>query len=273
MQKRILREDLLIGEVLAHRRLQPRLGGRKLLFMLAGFMQQHNIHIGRDAFFELLAANSLLVKRRRPLRPRTTFSNHHYRRYADLAKALKPCRADELWVSDITYISLKKGHAYLSLVTDAYSRKIVGFLLSPDLTVAGCLAALQMALEQRGPGSQLIHHSDRGSQYCCHAYVELLNKNGIAISMTQSGDPRDNAIAERLNGILKEELLEPEYASITTARQAVKQAVEVYNNLRPHSSVDMLTPTKAHRRKGEIRQRWNNYYRTIGDQTVNLLQD
>lgn len=263
MQKRTLREDLLIAAVLEHRRQQPRIGGRKLLWLLQGFMQQHAIRLGRDAFFELLSANGLLIRRRRPARPRTTFSNHHYRRYADLRKVLVPGRADELWVSDITYISLHKGHAYLSLVTDAYSRKIVGFLVSPDLTIAGCLAALQMALAQRGSAEPLIHHSDRGSQYCCHTYVELLNKNGIAISMTQSGDPRDNAIAERVNGILKEELLEPVYASLTAARQAVKQAVETYNVLRPHSSIDMLTPEKAHLQKGEIRRRWSSYYRKI----------
>jgi transposase InsO family protein len=273
LQKRSLREDLLILEVLTHRRLQPRIGGRKLLHLLEGFMEQHDIHIGRDAFFELLAANGLLVRRRRSPRPRTTFSNHHYRRYADLSKGLKLNQAGELWVSDITYISLKKGHAYLSLVTDAYSRKIQGFLVSPDLTIAGPMGSLQMALEQRGPAWPLIHHSDRGSQYCCHAYVELLNQNGISISMTQSGDPRDNAIAERVNGILKQELLEPVYASITTARQAVKQAVEIYNTLRPHSSVDMLTPDKAHQRKGDIRRRWNGFYKMLSKQIINPLQD
>lgn len=264
-----MREDLLIGEVLAHRRLQPRLGGRKLLVMLAGFMQQHNIHVGRDAFFELLAANGLLVRRRKPSRPCTTFSNHQYRRYADLCKGLQVSRANELWVSDITYISLKSGHAYLNLVTDAYSRKIVGFLLSPDLTVAGCLAALHMALEQRSPGVGLIHHSDRGSQYCCHAYVELLKQNGIAISMTQNSDPRDNAIAERVNGILKEELLQPVYVTFAAAKKAVSHAIDVYNNHRLHSSIDMLTPVNAHLQKGEIRRRWKSYYNTIGKEQPN----
>ena len=261
--KRVLKEDLLIQQVLTCRKLQPRLGGRKLLVILQPFMQQHGIGLGRDAFFSLLNAYGLLVRKRRRSAPRTTFSNHHYRRYDDLTEGLMVQRAQQLWVSDITYIPLHYGHAYLSLVTDAYSRKIVGFGVSPDLTTEGCLRALRAALEQREAGLPLIHHSDRGSQYCSGAYTALLTKNDIAISMTQSGDPRDNAIAERVNGILKSELLNRVYASYEQAATAVKTAIQTYNTLRPHSSVDMLTPQQAHLHQGELRRRWKSYYKSF----------
>ena len=181
-------------------------------------------------------------------------------------------RGQQLWVSDITYIHLRHGHAYLSLITDAYSRKIVGFALSPDLTTEGCLKALRLALEQRETSLPLIHHSDRGSQYCSGVYTTLLTQNDIAISMTQSGDPRDNAIAERVNGILKSELLDRVYASYEQAAKAVETAIETYNTLRPHSSVDMLTPQQAHLQQGELRRRWRSYYKSPDRTTVPAQQ-
>lgn len=264
----MMKEDLLIRQVQICRRQQPRLGGRKLLVVIQPFMQQHGICLGRDAFFSLLNAYGLLVRKRRRSIPRTTFSNHHYRRYDDLTRGLLVQRAQQLWVSDITYIHLKNSHAYLSLITDAYSRKIVGFALSPDLTTEGCLKALRAALEQREAGLPLIHHSDRGSQYCSGLYTDLLTKNDIAISMTQSGDPRDNAIAERVNGILKSELLDRVYISYEQAATAVQTAIETYNTLRPHSSVDMLTPQQAHLHQGELRRRWKSYYKTANSAAV-----
>jgi len=169
-------------------------------------------------------------------------------------------RPAQLWVSDITYIRIKEGFAYLSLVTDAYSRKIIGFSLSHDLSTDNCLRALKMALTTRLTDQPLVHHSDRGIQYCSVAYTQLLKKKGIAISMTQSGNPRDNAIAERVNGILKMELLQEKYDDIHTAIQSVKRAVTTYNTLRPHSSLDMMIPDKAHAMTGPIKRRWQNYY-------------
>jgi transposase InsO family protein len=269
--KRALQEDLLIGQVLDHRRFQPRVGGRKLLEMLDPLMKEHQITMGRDAFFSLLDAYRLLVRKRKRRVPQTTFSNHLYRKYDNLTRDMTLERAQQLWVSDITYIPLKSGHAYLSLVTDAYSRKIVGFFVSPDLTVAGCLKALNMALGERITGLPLIHHSDRGGQYCSIAYTGLLNQYGIAISMTQSGDPRDNPIAERVNGILKSELLTASYTTLAQAEAAVKAAIDIYNHRRLHSSVNMLTPAQAHLRKGELKRRWKNYYASKpGQQKVNL---
>jgi transposase InsO family protein len=268
LERRSLKEDLLIQQVLHHRRQQPRLGARKLLVMLQSFMDAHQVRAGRDAFFELLRVNGLLVRRRRMNRPRTTFSGHRLKKYADLVKSFTVTRVDELWVSDITYINLSKGFAYLSLVTDVYSRKIVGYRLSDELATDGPVAALEMAVKGRTSVHPLMHHSDRGSQYCSSAYIRSLHNNNIDISMTQSGDPRDNAIAERVNGILKQELLAEIYPNFKQARQAVASAIEVYNHHRPHSSVDMLTPAKAHTQTGEIRRRWKSYYKHSAKEVI-----
>jgi len=166
-------------------------------------------------------------------------------------------------VSDITYIELSQGHSYLSLVTDAYSRKIVGFHLSEQLTASGPVKALEMAIGACGDTEGLIHHSDRGSQYCCNDYVEILQENKINISMTQSGDPRDNAIAERVNGILKSELLEDVYTDVSAARASVARAVNTYNYLRPHRSLDMLTPAMAHSKINQLKHHWKSPYQRI----------
>lgn len=253
-EKQVFRHEAYLQQVLAYRRLQPRLGGRKLFELIQPDM-------GRDAFFDLLREHGLLVRRKR-YRVRTTFSAHRFRKYPDLIKGLiVPQRANQLWVSDITYIRIGQDFAYLSLVTDAYSRKIIGFCVSHDLSTDSCLTALRMALAGRtATDLPLIHHSDRGTQYCSKAYVQLLNKEKIAISMTQSGNPRDNAIAERVNGILKMELLDKKYDNITSAYKAVKQAINIYNTARPHSSINMLTPEKAHLQTGALQRRWKNYY-------------
>lgn len=249
------KQEELIQQVLEYRRLQPRLGTRKLLVLTQP-------EIGRDALFELLRENGLLVRRKR-YRVRTTFSCHRFRKYPNLITELVPERPGQLWVSDITYIRIGQDFAYLSLITDAYSRKIIGFCMSHDLSTDSCLKALRMALATRLTNEPLIHHSDRGTQYCSKAYTQLLKSKGIDISMTQSGNPRDNAIAERVNGILKMELLKERYENINVANQSVRQAISVYNTLRPHSSLDMVTPQKAHAMTGPIRRRWQNYYRQI----------
>jgi putative transposase len=259
--QRTLKEDLVLRQVLHHRKLQPRVGVRKLQVMMQPFMAEHAINIGRDVFFELLRVNGLLVRRRRQFRPRTTFSGHRLRKYPDLLKGVTVNRPEQVWVSDITYINLSKGFAYLSLVTDVYSHKLVGFCLSDELTANGPLAALEMAVKGRTGNGSLLHHSDRGAQYCSSVYIQRLMANNISISMTQSGDPRDNAIAERVNGILKQELFREIYPDLKQARQEVAAAIGIYNRLRPHSSVDMLTPEQAHVKTGEIRRRWKSYFK------------
>lgn len=266
-ENRQLKEELILQQVACHRKLQPRLGARKLLLLMRPFMETSGIAIGRDVFFELLRANGFLIRKSRR-GTRTTFSTHWFKKYPDLVKGRTVNRADELWVSDITYIQLHKGFAYLSLVTDAYSRKIVGYRLNNDLTSEGCLQALGMAIQSRNTIQDLIHHSDRGIQYCSSAYVRMLEDNQISISMTQDGNPRDNAIAERVNGILKQELLNPVYINYQHAKQAVSTAINTYNHLRPHSSVDMLTPASAYKQSGEIRRRWKSYYKTIRKEAV-----
>ena len=251
-EQRTFRHEEIIQQVLAHRRLQPRIGAKKLFELIKPDM-------GRDAFIELLRDNGLLIRRRR-YRVRTTFSSHRFRKYPDLRRDLVPERPEQLWVSDITYLRIKQDFAYLSLVTDAYSRKIIGFGVSHDLSTDNCLVALKMALSTRLTDQPLIHHSDRGTQYCSKAYTELLKRKGVDISMTQSGNPRDNAIAERVNGILKMEFLDRKFDSLNQAYKAVKRAIEIYNTVRPHSSLNMLTPDKAHQTTGPIKRRWRNYY-------------
>ncbi|AYL94633.1 IS3 family transposase [Mucilaginibacter celer] len=256
-----IKEELLVQQVIGYRDLQPRIGGRKLFFLLAPFIKAHKLKMGRDHFFRMLGKYGLLNKKRRG-KPQTTDSNHWMKKYPDLIKNMVPTRSEQLWVSDITYLELSSEFAYLSLVTDAYSRKIVGFHVSGNLTAEGSILALKMAIEGRQNKKELIHHSDRGTQYCCHDYIKTLQENNIDISMTQSGDPRDNAIAERVNGILKMELLKPSFIDIEDARTAVTQAVNIYNYLRPHSSISMLTPALVHTRKFKLKRLWRNNYKS-----------
>lgn len=261
LEKESLQHDLLINEVIKIRKTQKRIGGRKLLFLLESFMEEHHISIGRDAFFDLLSERCLLVRKRKRNKPITTFSDHWMRKYPNLIEGFYPTAPNQLWVSDITYIVVGDGFAYLSLITDAYSRKIVGSYLSFDLSAEGCVKALNMALRSnKNDLGRLIHHSDRGSQYCCSDYVGILNDYFIRISMTQNGDPRENAIAERVNGILKDELLEKVYKNYGQAVKEVSIAISIYNHQRPHGSIDYLTPIEAHFRSGELKRRWKNYY-------------
>jgi len=226
------------------------------LFLLEPFIQEHHISIGRDAF-NLLSERCLLVRKRRRNKPITTFSDHWMRKYPNLIEGFYPAAPNQLWVSDISYIVVWEGFAYLGLITDAYSRKIVGFYLSVDLSAEGCIRALNMALgSNKDDLGRLIHHSDRGSQYCCSDYVGILNDNSIRISMTQNGDPRENAIAERVNGILKDELLEKPYANYGQAVKGISVAISIYNHQRPHGSIDYLMPIEAHFKSGELERKW-----------------
>lgn len=243
-----------------YRKDQKRIGTRKLLELMQSFLTAHRFQIGRDALFNLLAERGLLVTKRKRRGPITTLSKHRYKKYPNIIRDFIPIAPNQLWVSDITYIHLKDGFAYLSLITDAYSHKIVGFYLSKDLSAQGSLKALKMALSNNPNRFGLIHHSDRGVQYCCDIYVNLLQSKEIKISMTENGDPRENAIAERLNGILKQELLEEEFPDFETAIRSVAKACSTYNYLRPHGSIDNLKPADAHQQSGAIKKRWKNYY-------------
>lgn len=260
----------LVAEV---RALHPAMGVRKLYSMIQQQIQEQGIQIGRDALFNLLRENGWLLRRRRR-KTITTWSKHPFRKYRNLIKEFTPTVPNQLWVSDITYLKTQQGFVYLSLITDAYSRKVVGYDLSDNLESVNTLQALQMAIQSTSePLTGLIHHSDRGIQYCSHDYVRLLQQHQIRISMTENGDPLENAIAERINGILKHEyLLQQSIQNKQHAMQLLKQAVTRYNNHRPHLSCNMFTPEIIHQQHQQPKRLWKNYYKkriTI----VNPLQD
>ena len=262
IQQRLIKEvneELILEQVRILRTEQPRCGTRKLLIMLQPFLEQHKISIGRDNFFDLLAKHKLLVRKTKRS-VHTTNSKHHFGRYPNLAKDFTAMKAHELWVSDITYIPLKDRFAYLFLITDAYSRKIVGFHVSDDMKVSSAVVALKKALVQKPSETIVIHHSDRGIQYCSFEYVKLLEDHHAMISMTQSGDPLENAIAERVNGILKTELISSSYEDIDRAALCIARAITIYNYRRRHSSLNFQVPHEVHTQKGPQVKRWKNYY-------------
>lgn len=263
--------DLIIEEVLRYRKALKRIGTRKLLDQMQGFLIDHHFKIGRDAMFDLLSDRGLLVTKRKRRGPVTTLSKHRFKKYPNIVRDFIPIAPNQLWVSDITYIHLADGFAYLSLITDAYSRKIVGFYLSKDLSARGPLAALKMALSSNPLRDELIHHSDRGVQYCCDEYVKLLEQHKVKISMTENGDPLENALAERVNGILKQELLEEVFTAFETAQKAVAIACSSYNHLRPHGSIDNLKPAQAHQLSGVIKKRWTNYWQKNKGKEVSMI--
>ena len=235
---------------------QPRLSVRKLQVVLKDDFSNRGIKIGRDGLFDLLREFDLLVKPKR-YRHYSTDSKHQFRKYPNQVQGLEVRAPNRLWVSDMTYIEESKGFNYLSLITDAYSRKIVGHYLSDSCSVSGTIAALKNALAQNKTEGGLIHHSDRGIQYCSKEYTSILKNKGICISMTENGSPYENAMAERVNGILKTELLQKRYESREQAVKAIDKAIRIYNNKRPHLSIGMLTPEQAHKTKGELKMMWS----------------
>lgn len=227
----------------------PRIGTRKLYYMLSKELEE--IGVGRDKLFEILRANHLLIKPKRTYHI-TTNSHHRFRKHKNLIDKVIPHQPEQQWVSDITYIGKRENPFYLSLVTDAYSKKIVGHDVSCSLDVKGSIDALKLALRTRRKKAKwvLTHHSDRGLQYCSDPYQHLLSKNFIKCSMTESYDPYANAVAERINGILKQEFMVDKYGNTLEQKKAlVKDAIEKYNNLRPHYSNGYLTPEQMHKQK------------------------
>ena len=240
-------EELIVQLICQERAVQPRLGGRKLLHVVRGELAKAGVAIGRDRFFALLGQHELLIER--PVRTvRTTNSRHSFRVYANLLKDRPLTGPHQALVSDITYIRTEEGFVYLCLVMDAFSRAIVGFDCSDTLEREGALRALGQALKQLPAGRETIHHSDRGSQYCCQEYVGRLEASGVRTSMTQENHCYENSQAERLNGILKQEYgLGAAFVGKSEACQAVAEAVGLYNHRRPHGALGYAVPMDVHR--------------------------
>ena len=256
----MLESDLILSLARDTRVNFPRMGANKLRIYLQPKFEMMGIDIGRDAFANLLADNHMLVKRKRSRR-KTTFSRHRFYKYPNLIREYTPIKPNQLWVSDITYIEVGYGFIYLSLITDACSSKIVVWDLSRDLSSAGALRALRMALRVLPEETSLIHHSDRGVQYCHSGYVKELEKRNILISMTESGDPLENAIAERVNGILKTEWVNKRrLKSWDDAQGYIEKIITLYNNERPHQSISYLTPNLVHCSGIATERKWKNYY-------------
>lgn len=235
--------------VCEHRKILPRVGTRKLYNLVKPEMDAKGLKCGRDKLFDILREKGLLIKlRRRNIR--TTNSNHWLRKYPNIAKEMKINRPEKLWVSDITYIKTEQGNCYLSMITDAYSRKIMGYNVSDSMGTSETIKTLKMAIqERRYPDKKLIHHSDRGLQYCSGEYVNMAESNGIKMSMTEQSDPYENALAERMNRTIKEEFcLDNTLKTKLQVYNIVKEAVELYNNYRPHLSLNYQTPDFIHKK-------------------------
>ena len=259
-------EEIVLSLVYEYRSEMGRIGCRKLQHLINSRLPE-DMKVGRDALYSLLERNSLLHKRRHKS-VRTTWSNHWMHKYPNLITGVVPTASNQIWVSDITYIeTVNDGFMYLHLVTDLYSRKIMGWCLSPTLHAEHTLKALEMAIRNAGCSlTGLIHHSDRGCQYCCERYVSLLKSSGMLISMTQSGDPLENAVAERVNGIIKNEWLTHEnIMDGNIALKRISEIVNIYNNIRPHASLNYLTPESAYTENGILEKRWKNSYRRMCD--------
>jgi transposase InsO family protein len=239
--------ELVAGLVQRERRLQPRLGTRKLYHLLKPELEQAGVRMGRDRMFAELRSRGLLLAPVAAEFPRTTQSYHNLPVSSNLVKDLEVKAPNQVWVSDLTYLRTGEGFLYLALITDKYSRKIVGSPVGDNLEAVGCVRALEAALETLPAGAQPIHHSDQGSQYCCHEYVNRLRERGLALSMTESNHCAENAMAERMNGILKQEYgLGMEFATKAHARHVVSQGIWLYNTKRPHRELGYRFPEQVH---------------------------
>lgn len=245
--KQELQEDIVIRMVQEIRRCQPKIGGKKLYHMLKWELGRLAGPVGRDKFFTILGKAGLLVKRKKKY-VKTTDSYHRFHKYKNKLKGRLLTGPNQAWVSDITYLRTHRdGFIYLFLQTDAYSRKIVGWDISESLGIEGAMRALKMSHRQSPGNTGIIHHSDRGIQYCCRQYVGLMEQYKMEISMTEENHCYENAVAERMNGILKHDfLLDEAFTNKAVALKAVKQAIESYNNLRPHWSLNLCTPQQMH---------------------------
>lgn len=246
-KRRQVDEELVLALVAEERRQHARLGTRKLLARIGSELARIGVQMGRDRLFEVLRKHDWLVKRHRAEYPTTTNSYHCLPVFNNLVRDRMVNQCNEVWVSDLTYLRTEEGFLYLALITDKMSRKIVGFHCGDTLEASGCLKALDMALAELPKGAKPIHHSDRGCQYCSHEYVNKLVDRGLSISMTEADHCAENALAERMNGILKSEYgLGYRLPSKAAARVLVSQAVQMYNTRRPHGSLNYKTPQQVH---------------------------
>ena len=248
----------VVEMVMEVRQQMPRIGTRKLYYLLQD--QLKDLGVGRDKLFAILNANNMLIKPRRSYRI-TTDSNHWYHKHKNLIESVTPVRPEQIWASDITYLGNRGNHRYLALVTDTYSKKIVGYDLSASLSADGAIRALKMGLKQRSyKENKLIHHSDRGYQYCCENYQKALKRRKVRCSMTESYDPYANAVAERVNGILKQEFLLEKYdVKLPIMKELVESSIGIYNTKRPHYSCYMKTPEQMH---GQAQIKIRSYKKT-----------
>jgi len=251
--------DQTLDTVEKIRKKHPKMGVRKLKVVLA---RDYGIDVGRDSLFDIMRNAGLLMRKRMRHR-RTTFSGHGMRTYPNLIKEIVPSRPDEIWVTDITYLHVEGRHMYVFLVTDMYSRMVVGWKVADNMRDDNAIDALKMALRGMNPQYKempVIHHSDRGSQYCSLDYVKLMKKHSMEISMTEGGNPRENSVAERVNGIIKNEYLYPLQVSISGLHMRVHRAIHAYNAERPHLSLNMHTPEYVYRTGILTHRLWKNYY-------------
>jgi transposase InsO family protein len=269
-QQQITQASIIIKAVKKIREEQPKIGVRKLQMLLQPVLQKHNIKVGRDGLFDLMREFGLLVKLKR-YKHYTTDSKHQFYKYPNQIKDKQINKSNQLWVSDITYIETGSKFNYLFLVTDAWSKKIVGYNLSTGYSAQGATVALKMAFNNNKIAAGLIHHSDRGIQYCSKEYTWLLKKKKAVISMTENSDPYENAIAERVNGILKTELLKTRYDNEYLAQKAIQKAVTIYNTKRPHLSIGLLTPQRVHTTNGTVKKLWKNYRKQNNHQYVSNM--
>jgi putative transposase len=256
-QKKNCYHTMAKQKVLEVRKQLPRLGTRKLYHLLAEDFKKEHIPIGRDKLFSILREERLLIIKKKRY-TKTTDSKHWMHKYPNLIKGLQLVNPEQVWVSDITWLNIKNSSCYLHLITDAYSKKIMGYDVSDTLNASNTVKALKMAFRNRKYTTPLIHHSDRGLQYCSVGYTKLLTDNNVDISMTQDGSPYDNAIAERVNGILKDEFgLDDTFQNMDQASREVKQSIDLYNQLRPHLSNSMLTPLEMHKQNKLKPKAWH----------------
>lgn len=265
-EKEAFEASILLGDIRKLRLKLPGAGVEKLHFVLQdrGIYRRWNIKMGRDKLAGLLRQSGLLLKRKRRGK-RTTNSCHSYQRHPNLIKNMAITAKNQVWVSDITYLPVGSAYNYLSLVTDAHSRKIVGWHLGRNLDAEGSVKALQMAIEHNARSLEgLVHHSDRGSQYCCHKYARLLKEHKIRTSMAENGDPYENALAERMNRTIKEEMLQSMgFCNHQAALEATAKAIADYNEERPHASLDFQTPADVHKRnQANLKKRWSKRNQT-----------
>jgi len=246
-QRRAVDAELVIGLVRQERQKQTRLGTRKLYYLLKPQLEKAGVRMGRDRMFEELRKKNLLLEPEPAAYPHTTQSSHNLPVFGNVIKDREVTTPNQVWVSDITYLRTREDFVYLALITDKFSRKIVGWHAGESLEAIGCVRALERALAELPAGCKPIHHSDQGSQYCCHEYIGRLQKSGLGISMTETNHCAENALAERVNGILKQEYgLGAELPSKAVAYQAVAEGIKLYNTRRPHQSLRYRIPAQVH---------------------------